>query len=185
MESADGVLASETRKGILERLSEKNHRPSDLSRELGKDKSTIVEHLEKLRQAGLVERLEREGHKWIFYRLSKNGEAFFPDRKKRVIFLALAMISLAGALLSFLAYMGQPFGEVSQGAAGATDMAKQAEGQRALAAAPPSESAPQPAQPRNEVYFYAAVALLTLFIVAVLKFALAKAGRLAVPKGKK
>ncbi len=182
MESTDEVLASETRKGILERLSEKNHRPSDLSRELGKDKSTIVEHLEKLRQAGLVERLERDGHKWIFYRLSKNGEAFFPDRKRRVIFLALAMISLAGALLSFLAYVGQPFGEVSQG--GAAGMAKQVEDERMLAGAPPSENA-LPAQPRNEVYIYAAAALLTLFIVAVLQFALAKAGRLAVPKGKK
>lgn len=184
MESADEVLASETRKGILERLSEKNRRPSDLSRELGKDKSTIVEHLEKLRQAGLVERLEREGHKWIFYRLSKNGEAFFPNRKKRVIFIVLAMVSLAGALLSFLAYMGQPFGGISDEGARAADMAKQAEGQGALAAAPLQENA-QPAQPGNEVYLYAAAALLTVFIVAILQFALAKANELAAPKGKK
>lgn len=97
---AEKALASETRKEIMVLLAGKNHRPSDLSRELGKDKSTIVEHLELLREAGLVERIEREGHKWIFYGLSKNGEAYFPNRKKRIIYLALAMLSFIGAIIS-------------------------------------------------------------------------------------
>ncbi len=107
MDFVDNTLASETRKEILELLSEKNHRPSDLSRELGKNASTIVEHLEKLSAAGLVERLERKGHKWVFYKLSKNGEAYFPNMRKRALFFAISLTSFIGTIISLFMAMQQ------------------------------------------------------------------------------
>ncbi|MFN7088606.1 MAG: ArsR family transcriptional regulator, partial [Candidatus Paceibacteria bacterium] len=45
MKPVDEVFASDTRKNILKLLSKRNQRLSDLSRELSKDKSTILEHL--------------------------------------------------------------------------------------------------------------------------------------------
>ncbi|MEW6528311.1 MAG: winged helix-turn-helix domain-containing protein [Candidatus Micrarchaeota archaeon] len=100
MDSIQDVLSSKTRKEILERLSKRNYRPSDLSRELGKNTSTIVEHLEKLNTAGLVERLEREGYKWVFYKLSKNGQAYFSNAAKRTLFFAISLISFIGIIIS-------------------------------------------------------------------------------------
>ena len=99
------VLSSDTRKQILKYLAEKNHRPSDLSRELGKDKSTIVQHLDILGSAGLVERIERDGHKWVFYKLSRKAEVLFPNHRRRAAFFIVALFSLLGALMSMSAYV--------------------------------------------------------------------------------
>jgi len=101
------VLASETRKDILKRLCERNYRPADLSRELEKDRSTITEHLKALSNAGLVERIERDGHKWIFYKLSNYGQALFPNQRRRVIYMALTFVALFGAMGSLLMHMSQ------------------------------------------------------------------------------
>ncbi len=202
MDSIDEVLASDTRREILERLSEKNHRPADLSRELRKDKSTIVEHLEKLRQAGLVERLERDGHKWVFYRLSRDGESFFPNRKRRLVFLAVALLSLAGAMLSLFAYEGSGLAGNAYTESAPAQSAK-AFDTRGMAAgsAPAQENPPLAAaianqsenattaastqvfsQPRNEAYVYAAVCLLAVFLVAGAQFILARASPLRPPR---
>ncbi|VVC01834.1 Bacterial regulatory protein, arsR family [uncultured archaeon] len=192
MEAPEEALASDTRKDILKLLAEKNHRPSDLSRELGKDKSTIVEHLETLRQAGLVERIEREGHKWIFYCLSKNGQAYFPNRQKRVIYIAMAMLSLIGAMLTFFAYV-QPAAQGGILASGSPETASkdfnappaplrtgQPEGAPATAA--PGQPA---AVPNNDIYLYAGVALLAVFLAALAQALLVKVGEFIPQRAKK
>jgi DNA-binding transcriptional ArsR family regulator len=65
------LLAADTRMDVLKELKSGNKTLSDLSKILNKDKSTLIEHLEKLTNAGLVKRIERPGRKWIFYTLTK------------------------------------------------------------------------------------------------------------------
>ncbi|MEM3400004.1 MAG: VWA domain-containing protein [Candidatus Micrarchaeia archaeon] len=67
------ALSSETRFDLLKELKEGEKTPTYLSQKFGKSKSTIVEHLEKLEEAGLVEKVEEEGKKFVFYRLTKKG----------------------------------------------------------------------------------------------------------------
>ena len=62
------VLTSDTRRDILKILSNGYRNPSDLSRMLNKNKSTIVEHLDKMLDAGLVYKIEKPGKKWNFKR---------------------------------------------------------------------------------------------------------------------
>lgn len=192
MDGSEDLLESVTRKEILKLLAERNHRPSDLSRELGKDKSTIVEHLEMLRQGGLVERIEREGHKWIFYALSKNGQAYFPNRSKRVIYIAFAMLSLLGALFTFFSYM-QPL--ASEQVFNATAAGNLGEADTLVSKAPSptqqqvQETQPaqtrQFAQPDNSVYLYAGIALMAVFLAAAAQALLLKASEFVPPRMKK
>jgi|GEM_PF-965355 len=68
------LLSNETRAGILEELSVADKIPTDLSNRLGKSKATIVEHLDTLVCAGIVERIETEGRKFVYYRLTQRGK---------------------------------------------------------------------------------------------------------------
>jgi DNA-binding MarR family transcriptional regulator len=67
------MLMNETRLGILNELVQSEKIPTDLSRRLKRSKATIVEHLDKLIDAGLVERMEEPGKKFVFYRLTQKG----------------------------------------------------------------------------------------------------------------
>lgn len=192
----DRALASETRKQILRSLAERNHRPSDLSRELGKDKSTIVQHLEVLNNAGLVERIEREGHKWIFYRLSKKAEAFFPNQRRRIAFFVLALISLLGAFASFMIssqqaqqFRAPDFVGANQEAMPSKTAAapEQAAGAAAILQTNISSGEQQPAQQPagGEFYLYIALALSLAFIASVARFLLTRTNELVLPRRKK
>jgi len=68
------LLENETRAGILRELEAADRIPTDLSARLNKSKATISEHLEELVGAGLVERLETPGRKFVFYRLTRKGK---------------------------------------------------------------------------------------------------------------
>ena len=46
-----------------------------MSRKLGKSKATISEHLDKLVEAELVDKIERDGKKWVFYSLTRKGKS--------------------------------------------------------------------------------------------------------------
>lgn len=173
-EKVSEALSSETRKKIMRRLMEKPRRPADLSRELEKDRSTIIGHLKVLSDAGLVERTEREGHKWIFYRLSPAGQSLFPNQRRRIIYIAIAVLSLVGAFLSMLAYLEQP-------APGRMLAAGEQYTQKAVAA-PEAEAAEQAPGP-NSTYIYAALALLVVFLVAAVQALIRKGDELAAPKG--
>ncbi|MEM3690754.1 MAG: VWA domain-containing protein, partial [Candidatus Micrarchaeia archaeon] len=69
------VLSSETRLQILNTLAEGERTPTDISSKLNKSKATIVEHLDKLREAELVEKIEVDGRKWVFYKLTPRGKS--------------------------------------------------------------------------------------------------------------
>lgn len=96
------VLSSDTRVEILKELSEKQLTPTDLSKRLGKNKSTIVEHLQVLQDSGLVERNERPGRKFIFYSLTESGRGVAsPVPEKRVAVVA-RILSVIFAIFAFI-----------------------------------------------------------------------------------
>jgi DNA-binding transcriptional ArsR family regulator len=67
------AMSNGTRLEIMRELSEAEKIPTDLSTKLGKSKATIVEHLDKLVDAKLVEKLETPGKKFVYYRLTGKG----------------------------------------------------------------------------------------------------------------
>ncbi|MCX6777835.1 MAG: VIT domain-containing protein [Candidatus Micrarchaeota archaeon] len=69
------ALSSDTRVQILGELTNGDRTPTDLSRKLGKSKATISEHLDKLVEAELVDKIERDGKKWVFYSLTRKGKS--------------------------------------------------------------------------------------------------------------
>jgi DNA-binding transcriptional ArsR family regulator len=100
------VIASDTKRKIIKELSKGSRTPSDLSKILNKNKSTIVEHLDKLKNAGLVEKIEKPGKKWVFYMLTEQGESIVSSRtNKIVIILATTFLSLVGSIFSLFNYL--------------------------------------------------------------------------------
>lgn len=69
------ALSSDTRMEIMNTLLEGERTPTDISSKLNKSKATIVEHLDKLREADLVEKIEVDGRKWVFYKLTPRGKS--------------------------------------------------------------------------------------------------------------
>ncbi|MDD5337619.1 MAG: winged helix-turn-helix domain-containing protein [Candidatus ainarchaeum sp.] len=191
------VLASETRKDILKRLCERNYRPSDLSRELEKDRSTITEHLKALTDAGLVERIEREGHKWIFYKLSNYGQALFPNQRRRVIYMALTLVAILGAMGSLLMHMESGLGQeitgrqatdayVQKGAPGSEIISGSAVPMALGNYSGENASRVQEGQLADgSVYLYAALAFLVLGLIAAIQLAVKKGNELVIPKRRK
>lgn len=75
------LYLSETRQAIIDDLVVAERIPTDLALRLGKSKSTIVEHLDGLCEAGLVERVAEPGHKFVFYRLTRSGRQYALSKK--------------------------------------------------------------------------------------------------------
>jgi DNA-binding transcriptional ArsR family regulator len=100
------ALVSDTRRDIVKTLSDGDRTPSDLSKLLGKSKSTIVEHLQKLIDADLVEKIERPGHKWVFYTLTRKGESYVSKKSQRlIIILSSVLLSIIGGIFSLIRYL--------------------------------------------------------------------------------
>jgi DNA-binding transcriptional ArsR family regulator len=81
------ALASDTRLDILRALDGKKLNLSDLCRATNLNKATLHEHLAKLNEAGLVKKKEREGHKWVYYRLTWKGEGLLHPENTRIVVL--------------------------------------------------------------------------------------------------
>ena len=89
------ALASETRLEILRALDERSMTLNELSEKLNLNKATVHEHLMKLHEAGLVKRKEREGHKWVYYKLSWKGSSLLhPDNTRIVVLFTAAIVAL-------------------------------------------------------------------------------------------
>ena len=72
---------------------------SELSRKLGKHVTTVSEHLDVLKKSELVERVERPGKKWIYYRLTKPGQRIVHPTSYRFVFVfVVALFALVGGL---------------------------------------------------------------------------------------
>jgi len=99
------ALASDTRLEILRTLDGKKMSLTEISRATKLNKATLHEHLSKLLEADLVKRKERDGHKWVYYRLSWKGESLLhPENTKIVVMFSLAFMALAAGLIQMYLY---------------------------------------------------------------------------------
>jgi DNA-binding transcriptional ArsR family regulator len=110
------ALASETRVDILKRLDGTQKTVSELARELNMNKATMYQHLEQLRDVGLVKRLDGDERmttvkpedpleapeagpmrKWVYYRLTWKGKNVVNPGKVRfaVMLAVIGIVSIA------------------------------------------------------------------------------------------
>ncbi len=102
------ALASDTRLDILKALDGKKLSLTDICKATNLNKATLHEHLSKLYEAGLVKKNEREGHKWVYYKLSWKGEGLLhPENTKIVVMFGITFISLLVAVM-LLVNFAQP-----------------------------------------------------------------------------
>jgi len=100
------ALASDTRLDILRALDGKKMSLKDIAKATKLNKATLHEHLIKLNEAGLVKRKEREGHKWVYYKLTWKGEGLLhPENTKIVVMFSATFIALAVGIINFVNYI--------------------------------------------------------------------------------
>lgn len=100
------ALASDTRLNILKSLDGKKMNLKDICNATNLNKATLHEHLIKLTEAGLVKRKERQGHKWVYYKLTWKGESLLhPENTRIVILFSVTFISLAAGLVQFINFL--------------------------------------------------------------------------------
>lgn len=116
------ALAADTRLEILKSLSKRRKMPSELSKELSLAASTVIEHLNRLEEAGLIRR-EETGHKWIYYQLTDKGESLVKPRApiQFVLVLGITILLISVGFIYVTYYRGsnlvlapQPKGFVTQ-----------------------------------------------------------------------
>jgi DNA-binding transcriptional ArsR family regulator len=104
------ALASDTRLEIIRTLDGKKMSLTELSKETSLNKATLHEHLAKLTEAGLIKRIQREGHKWVYYKLSWKGESLLhPENTKIVVVFTAAFISLIAGFTQMYLYFTTRF----------------------------------------------------------------------------
>lgn len=74
------ALSSTVRAELLAELEDTEKILTDLSVKVGRSKATTLEHLEKLAEAGLIERVETPGKKFVFYRITRSGKEALRSR---------------------------------------------------------------------------------------------------------
>jgi predicted transcriptional regulator len=100
------ALASDSRLSILKILDGKKMSLKDISAETDLNKATLHEHLNKLNEAGLVKRRERDGHKWVYYCLTWKGECLLhPENTRIVVMFSAAFFSLLVSIVSVVQYV--------------------------------------------------------------------------------
>jgi len=93
------TLASDTRISILKSLDVRRKMLAELAKELGMSPSTVKEHMDSLRKAGLVT-LKDDGHKWKYYELTRDGKNILHPGDMKV----WVILSLSGLAFLVTAY---------------------------------------------------------------------------------
>jgi len=100
------ALASDTRLDILRTLDGKKMSLKDICKATKLNKATLHEHLIKLNEAGLVKKKEREGHKWVYYKLTWKGEGLLhPENTRIVVMFCTTFISLLLAVMLMVNFL--------------------------------------------------------------------------------
>lgn len=85
---------------------EKKLNLNDICNKTNLNKATLHEHLQKLNDAGLVIRREREGHKWVYYKLTWKGECLLhPENTKIVVLFTTTFIMLFFGIVSMVNFI--------------------------------------------------------------------------------
>lgn len=100
------ALASPTRLKILRQLLEDENTSTSLSKNLNKSKSTIVNHIEVLSDAGLVEKDQEEGRRRVVYKPTRKAQTIARGGESKVKF------SLVSSIISGLVGAGILISEV-------------------------------------------------------------------------
>jgi len=101
------ALASETRLDILKTLDGKNMNLTEITKKTNLSKMTLHEHLNKLHTAGFVKRIERSGHKWVYYKLTFKGYSLLhPESSRIVVLFSMTFVSLVFGIVSLVSFLG-------------------------------------------------------------------------------
>jgi DNA-binding transcriptional ArsR family regulator len=104
------ALASDTRLDILRVLDGKPKSLKEISSATSLNKATLHEHLTKLNEVGLVKRKEREGHKWVYYKLTWKGESLLhPENTRIVVLFSVAFVALCTGIIQLIWYVKGTF----------------------------------------------------------------------------
>ncbi|MES2155050.1 MAG: ArsR family transcriptional regulator [bacterium] len=112
------VLSSESRREILRLLSERRMTGAEMAVRLNLGKPAVSEHLKKLTESGLIERMDDPERRWVYYNLSARGKSILEPQRVR-FYLVMAVASLALVLGMALALGVAVFLQANGGAAGA------------------------------------------------------------------
>lgn len=100
------ALASDTRLNLLRTLDGKKMNLKEISNVTRLNKATLHEHLSKLYEAGLVKRKEREGHKWVYYKLTWKGSSLLhPENTKIAVLFCATFITLFFCFFGFVNFL--------------------------------------------------------------------------------
>ncbi|WP_202318916.1 winged helix-turn-helix domain-containing protein [Archaeoglobus neptunius] len=89
-------IFTSTRVQILSKLVERPFTISEIAKLTGYSKTTVSYHLNRLYEAGLVERMERG--KWVYYRITERG------RKTVKVEKTVSAVSIVTAAISLMAF---------------------------------------------------------------------------------
>jgi DNA-binding transcriptional ArsR family regulator len=104
------VFGSDTRIQIMKKLQDRQMTASELSKVLGKHVTTVTEHLEVLEHKNLVQRVERPGRKWVYYKLTGTGEKLSSPTSHNFIFGILGSIAAIFSGVFLLSYQALTIG---------------------------------------------------------------------------
>ena len=97
------TLASGVRLDILRTLDGKKLSLNEIETATKLHKMTLHEHLSKLVESGFVNKIEREGHKWVYYKLSWKGESLLhPENTRIAVMFSVTFISLFFGIISLV-----------------------------------------------------------------------------------
>ena len=100
------ALASDTRLDILKTLDGRNMGLNEIAKVTNLNKATLHEHLAKLNEAGLIKRTERDGHKWVYYKLTWKGESLLhPENTKIVVLFTTTFVALWVGIIQLILYI--------------------------------------------------------------------------------
>lgn len=128
------ALSSPTRIRILSAVMEKERTPTELSRELGKSKSTISSHLSHLEDAGLVVKDAEEGRRRVTYAASRKAEAIVKGKERKVKFSVVSSVVTGIAGIVLLGNHLVPFGPQNTFTAQSQSLAMESGGDAAATA---------------------------------------------------
>ena len=150
------ALASDTRLTILKKLDERQKTVTELAKELELNKSTVLEHLEKLEAAKLIQKVEQDvERKWVYWQLTWTGRRLLhPEQIKVALLLSTAGGSIVAGIAALWLW-------IRSGATGDVPPAEDARTMMAPVDAPPVEPALDP------VWLAAAIAFGLLALLAV------------------
>ncbi|MFB6244920.1 MAG: winged helix-turn-helix domain-containing protein [Candidatus Nanohaloarchaea archaeon] len=116
------ALSSPTRIEILSAAMDGNRTTTDISDEVGKAKSTVSSHLEKLESAGLLDKTDEEGRRRVEYEPTRKARTILDGRKRKVRF------SLATGFSALVLGGGSVFGVAGGTSLASADVARQSAG---------------------------------------------------------